>query len=72
MKPIWLRDGRQLLFAPDLEHLALLDIRTKQTRSIWTAPRGSQVADFTVSKDNTWLCVIQANDEGDVWLAKLE
>ena len=70
-KPIWLRDGRQLLFAPDPEHLALLDARTKQARPVYTSPRGSQIADFTVSPDDTWMCVIQSNDEGDVWLATL-
>jgi Tol biopolymer transport system component len=72
LKPIWLRDGRQLLFAPDPEHISVLDSRTKQARTVYTAPRGSGIADFTVSKDDTWICVIRSNDEGDVWLAKLE
>ena len=71
-KPLWLRDGRQLLFQPDPEHIALLDAGSKQARAVYTAPRGSQIADFTVSKDNHWICVIGSNDEGDVWLAKLE
>jgi Tol biopolymer transport system component len=71
-KPLWLRDGVRLLYGPDPEHLAVLDRTTKQSRVVWTAPRGSQIADFTISKDNKWLCVIQANDEGDVWLATLE
>jgi len=71
-KPLWLRDGRQLLFQPDVEHIALLDARTKQARTVYTAPRGSQIADYTISKDNGWICVIGSNDEGDVWLAKLE
>ena len=71
-KPLWLRDGRQLLFQPDVDHIALLDARTKQARTVYTAPRGSQIADFTVSKDGRWICVIGSNDEGDVWLAKLE
>jgi Tol biopolymer transport system component len=72
VKPLWLRDGRQLLFLPDPEHIALLDARTKQVRTVYTAPRGSQIADYTVSKDDRWICVIGSNDEGDVWLAKLE
>ena len=72
LKPIWLRDGRQLLFSPDPEHLALLDSRTRQARTVYTSPRGSQIADFTVSKDDSWICIIRSNDEGDVWLAKLE
>jgi Tol biopolymer transport system component len=72
VKPIWLRDGRQLLFSADPEHIALLDARTKQTRTVFTAPRGSGIADYTVSKDDRWICVIKSNDEGDVWLARLE
>ncbi|HEV8609731.1 MAG TPA: protein kinase [Thermoanaerobaculia bacterium] len=71
-KPIWLRDGRQLLFLSDPEHVSLLDARTKQARPVYTAPRGSEIADYTLSKDDRWICVIRSNDEGDVWLAKLE
>jgi dipeptidyl aminopeptidase/acylaminoacyl peptidase len=71
-KPLWLRDGVHLLLISDPEHLAVLDRRTRESRIVWTAPRGSQIADFAVSKDNTWICVIRSNDEGDVWLAKLE
>ena len=71
-KPLWLRDGRQLLFLPDPEHIALLDVRTKQARTVYAAPRGSQIADYTVSKDDRWICVIGSNDEGDVWLATLK
>jgi Tol biopolymer transport system component len=72
LKPIWLRDGQQLLFSPDPEHLAILDARTRKTRTVFTVPRGSQIADFTVFKDDRWICVIRSNDEGDVWLARLE
>ena len=72
VKPMWLRDGRHLLFSPDPEHLALLDARTKQARTVYTAPRGSGIADFAVSKDDRWICVIRSNDEGDVWLANLQ
>jgi Tol biopolymer transport system component/serine/threonine protein kinase len=71
-KPIWLRDGRRLVYSPDPEHLALLDRNTKQSRTVWTAPRGTQIGDFTISKDDTWLCVIQSNDEGDIWVANLQ
>jgi Tol biopolymer transport system component len=71
-KPIWLRDGRQILFSPDPGHLAMIDVRTRQTRTIFAMPRGSEIADFTISKDDRWICVIRANDEGDVWLAKME
>jgi eukaryotic-like serine/threonine-protein kinase len=70
-KPLWLRDGVHLLYQQDSEHLAVLDRTTRQSREVWTAPRGTEIADFTISKDNTWLCVILANDEGDVWLATL-
>jgi tricorn protease len=71
-KPLWLRDGKQLLFLLDPEHIAVLDLRTSQTRVVHTAARGSRIADYTVSKDNRWICVITSNDEGDVWLARLE
>jgi hypothetical protein len=57
---------------PDPEHIALLDARSKQARTVFTAARGSQIADYTVSKDDRWICVIGSNDEGDVWLATLE
>jgi hypothetical protein len=39
---------------------------------VYTAPRGSGIADYTVSKDDRWICVIRSNDEGDAWLARLE
>jgi hypothetical protein len=35
-------------------------------------PRGSEISDFTVSKDDRWICLIRSNDEGDIWLAKME
>jgi Tol biopolymer transport system component len=72
VKPLWLRDGRQLLYSPDPEHIALLDARTKQARTVYTAPRGSQIGDYTISKDDRWICVIGSNDEGDIWLANLQ
>jgi Tol biopolymer transport system component len=71
-KPIWLRDGRQILFSPDPGHLAMIDVRTRQARTVFAMPRGSEISDFTVSNDDRWICVIRSNDEGDVWLAKME
>ena len=52
--------------------LVLARRRSKQARTVYTAPRGSGIADFTVSKDDRWIYLIKSNDEGDVWLAKLE
>jgi Tol biopolymer transport system component len=72
IKPLWLHDGRQLLFRPDPEHITLLDAHTKQTRTVYAAARGSEIVDYAISKDNRWICIIKAHDEGDVWLAKLE
>jgi Tol biopolymer transport system component len=72
IKPIWLRDGRQFLFTPDRQRIALFDRLTKQSRIVLTVPPGSEIGDFTLSKDDRWICLIKSNDEGDIWLATLE
>jgi len=48
------------------------ELASRTARSVYAVPRGSGIADFTVSKDDRWICLIKSNDEGDVWLAKLE
>ncbi len=66
-KPIWLRDGRQIIFLADLEHLVLLDTKSRQVRVVLTTTPGTAIADYALSKDNRWICVVTSNDEGDIW-----
>jgi hypothetical protein len=50
----------------------MIDVATRQSRTVFAMPRGSEISDFTVSKDDRWICLIRSNDEGDIWLAKME
>jgi hypothetical protein len=72
--PVWLSDGRRLLYATPEGSLALLDIPSRVSREL--LPRGTLTQAFpqccSVSKDERWISFQHDTAEGDVWLMTLE
>jgi eukaryotic-like serine/threonine-protein kinase len=71
--PVWLPDGRRLLFA-GLTHLSLLDTQTARVDQLIPVPRaydqwGRIVA---LSADGKTLVYVQTQSEGDVWMMTLD
>ena len=72
--PVWLRDGRRLLYATLDGALALLDLPSHQSREL--LPPGTVALAFpagcSVSRDEHWISYLHDTAEGDVWLMTLE
>jgi Tol biopolymer transport system component len=68
--PVWLRDGRTLLYL-DGGAIFSLDRRTRQTREVLAPPRDSTFLGLSASPDRRTLYVVRAVDEGDVWMATM-
>jgi Tol biopolymer transport system component len=68
-QPIWLNDGRRLLFV-DLGKLYLLDRTTGQWSAIH-AVLPDNIGGCTLSRDNRTLYYSQARNETDLWLLTL-
>ncbi len=63
--PIWLPDGRHLLYLYEGKILAL-DSRTRISRDLLTPAPGTYFTGFDVSPDGRALYAIRANDQGDI------
>ncbi|HYN22955.1 MAG TPA: protein kinase [Thermoanaerobaculia bacterium] len=68
--PIWLRDGRRLLYIEAGKILAF-DTRTYETREVLAPPSSSTYALLSTSPDEHNLFVVRTIDEGDIWLLTL-
>ncbi len=72
--PVWLSDGRRMLYATPEGALALLDIPSRESREL--LPSGTVALAFpascSVSKDEHWISFQRDTAEGDVWLMTLE
>jgi len=72
--PLWLRDGRRLVY-PSLEGaLMSVDLRSGLSREL--LPRGTLATAFNwpcrISHDNRTLTFRHDTDEGDVWMMSLD
>jgi eukaryotic-like serine/threonine-protein kinase len=70
--PVWLPDGRRLLFA-GLTHLSLLDTQTGRVDRLIPVPRAYDQWGriVTLSADGKTLVYVQTQSEGDVWMMTL-
>ena len=69
--PIWLRDGRRLLFN-DREVAFLLDVGTKKSHPIWASGMSLRLNSFVLSSDERSLFAVQRLEEGDIWEANFK
>jgi Tol biopolymer transport system component len=69
--PVWLKDGRRLVFCYK-EKLYLLDTATRKTHEIMYAPLSARTGEMlgvaSLSPDNTTLFFTQGTVEADVWM----
>jgi serine/threonine protein kinase/WD40 repeat protein len=70
LNPIWLRDGRRLLFIEGGKILAF-DTITHETRKVLSPPPSSVYTVVSMSPDDRSLYAVRGVDEGDVWLLTL-
>ncbi|HWN42548.1 MAG TPA: protein kinase [Thermoanaerobaculia bacterium] len=68
--PVWLHDGRRLLYLEAGKVLAF-DPRTNEARDVLAPPPHSIYEQVTTSPDDRSLFTIRAVDEGDIWLLTL-
>lgn len=72
--PVWLHDGRRLLYTTPEGALMLFEVRSREIREL--LPRGPVASEFPapcgVSNDDRWISYHHDTAEGDVWLMTLE
>jgi serine/threonine protein kinase/Tol biopolymer transport system component len=69
--PLWLHDNRHIVYTYQ-GNVFLLDVHTKAVRKLLAAPSHSLLAATAVSPDDRTIYVVQATDEGDVWMAEMK
>ena len=71
--PQWLPGGRAILFL-DKGRIGLLDLDTRQERSVALTPLPGMQLDWTMtlSRDGSTLFVRQNVEQGDIWLVRFE
>ncbi len=69
MSPVWLHDGRNVLYLGDGK-VQLLDTVTRRSREVLTAPANSTFTAVAVGPDDRILYTLRSIQEGDIWLGK--
>ena len=69
MNPVWLRDGRRLLFQWG-SGLYLVDTRAPEPRRVFSSVPDSLGEVFSLSSDDRWIYVSLDRTEADAWLLK--
>jgi len=68
--PVWLHDGRRLLYIEAGKVLAF-DTQTNEARDLLAPPPHSAYELVTTSPDDRSLFIVRAVDDGDIWLLTL-
>jgi eukaryotic-like serine/threonine-protein kinase len=66
--PVWLRDGRRLLFR-DRGVIGILDVGSKKSHPIVAVGSSLRLDTFALSKDGGYVFGVQRLEEGDIWEA---
>jgi serine/threonine protein kinase len=71
--PIWLKDGKRILYMDD-NKFYILNTITGKRRLLYDPqqPVSSESWDFTISHDNKWLYYIKQDNESDIWMGYLK
>jgi WD40 repeat protein len=70
-RPIWLRDGRTIVFLY-AGKLRLLDVPTKQVTTLDGLPPVTAEWLFTISPDDRTIYYVKTESEGDIWQAQVQ
>ncbi|HEV8580459.1 MAG TPA: protein kinase [Thermoanaerobaculia bacterium] len=70
-QPVWMRDGRHLLYL-DLDGVYVLDTVTRISRRLLEPAAGSSFKGVDLAPDGRALYLLRASDEGDVWALDLQ
>jgi Tol biopolymer transport system component len=68
--PVWLHDGRRLLYV-EAGKILSFDARTNEAQEVLVPPPHSAYEAVTTSPDDRSLFAVRALDEGDIWLLTL-
>ncbi|MGE5278280.1 MAG: protein kinase domain-containing protein [Acidobacteriota bacterium] len=68
---VFLEDGKRILYLAQNRRLSTFDLSTRKVRPVAGA-EGLHITDFTLTKDNRFLYVIDDQIESDVWMATLK
>jgi len=69
--PVFLQDGKRILYLAPKRRLAIFDLATRQSRPVAGA-ENLRISDFVLTKDNSAIYVIDDELEADIWLATLK
>jgi Tol biopolymer transport system component len=69
--PVFLADGKRILYLGEGRRLSIFDVSTRRSRPV-AGTEGLHITDFTLTKDNRFLYVIDDQLEADVWKATLK
>ena len=69
--PVFLEDGKRVLYLAEHRRLSIFDLSTRQIRPVAGA-EGFRITDLVLTKDNRFLYVIDDQIESDVWMATLK
>ena len=69
--PVFLADGKRILYLAVGRRLAIYDLSTRQSRSV-AGQEGRHITDFVLTKDNRAVYVIDDQLEADIWMATLK
>jgi serine/threonine protein kinase/Tol biopolymer transport system component len=69
--PVFLEDGKRILYLAPQRRLAIFDLSTRQSRPVAGA-EGLHLTDFVLTKDNRFVYYIDDQLESDVWMATLK
>jgi hypothetical protein len=69
--PVFLEDGKRILYLAEHRRLSIFDLSTRQSRPVPGA-EGLHITDFVLTKDNRFVYVIDDQLESDVWMATLK
>jgi serine/threonine protein kinase len=67
-RPIWLADGRRLIFNTS-EKILIADIQTKKIQEIYSTDQAIRINSFT--QDNRYIYGVIATPEADIWMLSL-
>ena len=68
--PLWLNDGRRLVFT-GRDKLFLLDVESGQQRELFTRPNTQFIQSLALARDNRTIYFLPMVIESDIWLLTL-
>jgi Tol biopolymer transport system component len=69
--PVFLRDGKRILYLAPQRRLEIFDLSTRQSHPV-AGVEGLHITDFVLAKDNSTIYVIDDHLESDIWMATLK